>query len=276
LFYHPNVYNDYFVSFAIANREPTRTNYTDGSKSTWPTYETLYDTELGYKFHNNVFSVGANAYFMYYHNQLVLTGKINDIGEALTDNIAKSYRSGIELVGSVKPFNWLRWDASATFTYNRITDFTETVNVVDEDWNPTGESVSYAYHNTPIAFTPTLLANSMITFSKGNFEAGLQSVYVGKQFVDNTGKSDRQLPDYFLNNLRLTYSVPVKGLRGLAFTVLANNILNKMYISNAWSSPYIDQNTANPVYNQSTPVNNYFGAYPQAGRNFLASVTVKF
>jgi len=275
LFYHPNTYNDYFVSFAIANREPTRTNYTDGSKSTWPTYESLYDTEVGYKFHNNVFSVGANAYFMYYHNQLILTGKINDIGEALTDNIAKSYRSGIELTGSVKPVNWLRWDASVTFSYNRITNFTETVSVVDADWNPTGESVTNIYHNTPIAFTPTLLGNSMITFTKGNFEAGLQSVYVGKQFVDNTGKADRQLPDYFLNNLRLTYSVPVKGLRGLVFTVLVNNLLNKMYISNAWSSPYIDQNMANPVYNQSTPVNNYFGAYPQAGRNFLAGVTVK-
>ncbi len=276
LFYHPNAYNDYFVSFAIANREPTRTNYTDGSKSTWPTYETLYDSELGYKYHNNVFSVGANAYFMYYHNQLILTGKINDLGEALTDNIAKSYRSGIELIGSVKPVSWLRWDASATFSYNRITDFTETVNVVDADWNPTGESVTNLYHNTPIAFTPTWLANSMITFTKGCFEAGLQSVYVGKQFVDNTGKTDRQLPDYFLNNLRLAYSVPVKGFRGLAFTVLVNNILNKMYISNAWSSPSISQNVANPVYNQSSPVNNSFGVFPQAGRNFLAGVTVKF
>ena len=213
---------------------------------------------------------------MYYHNQLVLTGKINDLGEALTDNIAKSYRSGIELVGSVKPVSWLRWDASATFSYNRITDFVETVNVVDADGNPIGESVTNTYHNTPIAFTPTLLGNSMITFSKGNFEAGLQSVYVGKQFVDNTGKTDRQLPDYFLNNLRLAYSVPVKGLRGLAFTVLINNILNKMYVSNAWSSPSISQNTANPAYNQSSPVNNYFGVFPQAGRNFLAGVTVKF
>jgi len=276
IFYRPNLNNDLFASFAIANREPTRTNYTDGSKSTWPTYETLYDTELGYKFYNNILSFGANVYYMYYHNQLILTGKINDIGEALTDNIAKSYRSGIELVGSVKPASWLRWDASATFSYNRITDFTETVNVVDADWNPTGESVSKLYHNTPIAFTPEFLANSMITFTKGNFEAGLQSVYVGKQFVDNTGKTDRQLPDYFLNNLRLSYSVPVKGLRGLNFTVLVNNILNKMYISNAWSSPYIDQNKANPVYDQSTPVNNYFGAYPQAGRNVLAGVTIKF
>ena len=276
VFFRPNEKNEIFGSFAIANREPTRTNYTDGTKDSWPTYETLYDTELGYKFHNSIFSIGANAYFMYYHNQLILTGKINDIGELLTDNIASSYRSGIELVGAIKPFSWLRWDASATFSYNRIKDFTETVNVLDDNWEPTGKSVSKLYQNTPIAFTPTLMANSMITFTKGDFEAGLQSVYVGKQFVDNTGSADRQLPNYFLNNLRLSYSVTVKGLRELNFTLLVNNIFNAMYISNAWSSPYIPQDTANPVYDQSTVVYNYFGAYPQAGTNLLAGISVKF
>jgi len=276
LFYRPNQNNDLFASFAVANREPTRTNYTDGSASTWPKPETLYDTELGYKFHNNKFSIGANAYFMYYHDQLILTGKINDIGEALTENIAKSFRSGIELVGSVKPISWLRWDYSATFSYNRIADFTETVNVVDENWIPTGECVSKLYHNTPIGFSPDLLANSMITFTKGNFEVGLQSVYVGKQFVDNTGNAERRLSDYFVNNLRLSYSLPVKGIRAIDFTLLVNNLFNEMYISNAWSSPYISQNTVNPIYDQTTPVDNYFGCFPQAGTNFLAGVTVKF
>ena len=278
IFFKPNDNNDLFASFAIANREPTRTNYTDGSASTWPKQETLYDTEVGYKYHNSIVSLGANAYFMYYHDQLVLTGKINDIGEALTDNIAKSFRSGIELVGSVKPVYWLRWDFSGTFSYNRITDFTETVNVLDENCIPTGESVSKNYQNTPIAFSPELLANSMITYTNGNFEAGFQSVYVGKQFVDNTGRLDRQLPDYFLNNLRLSYSLPVKGLRGIDFTVLVNNLFNKMYISNAWSAPYIAQDTTtpNPVYDQSTPVYNYFGCYPQAGINLLAGITLKF
>jgi len=277
-FYRPNLNNDYFVSFAIANREPTRTNYTDGSTSTWPTFETLYDTELGYKFHNYIFTIGGNAYFMYYHNQLILTGKINDIGELLTDNIDKSFRSGIELVGSVKPVDWLRWDASATFSYNRISNFTETVNVLDENWNPTGESVSNVYHNTPIAFSPELLVNSMITYINGHFEAGLQTAYVGKQFVDNTGKTNRQLPDYLVNNLRLSYILPVKGLQSIGFTLLINNLLNAMYISNAWSSPYIAQDTTtpNPVYNQSTPVYNYFGCYPQAGINVLGGITVKF
>jgi len=276
LFYHPNSNNDYFISFAIANREPARSNYTNGTKSTWPTNETLYDTELGYKFYNDFISVGANAYLMMYRNQLILTGKINDVGEAVTMNIPSSYRAGIELVGSIKPFSWLRWDCTATISKNRILDFEETVNVVDSNWIPIGKSVNTLYHNTPIAFSPDLLANSMITFTKGNFEAGFQSIYVGKQFVDNTGKNDREMSDYFINNLRLSYSLPVKGLRGLEFILLVNNFFNEMYISNAASYPSISQNISNPVYDKNTIVNNDFYCFPQTGRNVLASVNVKF
>lgn len=276
VFYRPNVNNDVFASFAVAHREPTRTNYTDGSVETWPTSETLYDTELGYKFHNDIYSLGANIYFMYYHNQLVLTGKINDIGEALTENIPVSYRSGIELMGSVRPLKSLRWDVTATLSRNRVIDFVQTVNVVDADWNNTGESVSTTYHNSPIAFTPNIMGNSMITFTKNHFELGLQSIFVGKQYVDNTGLNDRRLPSYFLNNLRLSYTLPLKDIRSVGLTLMVNNLLNEMYISNAWSSPSISATPSNPVYNGNSPVNNYFGCYPQAGTNFLAGITVKF
>ena len=174
----------------------------------------------------------------------VITGKINDIGEPLTSNIDKSFRSGVELTASYKPFNWLRWDGTATFSYNRIKEFTETVNVLDDYWEPTGESVDFTYKNAPIAFTPSLLGNSMFTFILKNFEAGFQSTFVGKQFVDNTGKADRELPAYFVNNLRLSYSIPTKKIRAIDLTLLINNLFNKEYISGAWSAPYIMQDAA--------------------------------
>lgn len=276
LYYNQNNNNDYYVSFAVANREPTRTNYTDGTSGSYPTFETLYDTEFGYKFHNELLAVGLNCYYMFYNNQLILTGKINSIGELLTDNIKESFRSGFELTASVKPTPWFKWDASATFSYNRIANFTETVNVIDANWNATGESVSFNYVNVPIAFSPEVLANSLFTFTFDRFQTVIQSIYVGKQFVDNTGRSDRQLPDYFVNNLRFNYSPVLKGLPDLTVTLQINNLFNVMYISNAWSSPSISQDLANPVYNQSSPVVNYFGCYPQAGINFLAGFTVKF
>jgi len=269
-FYRPNNKNDIFASLAVANREPTRTNYTDGTPATAPTNETLYDAEVGYKFHNDVVSLGANGYLMYYRNQLILTGKINDIGEMLTENIPLSFRSGIELMGSIKPVDWLRWDVSATFSHNRIIRFTEFVDMYDANWNWTGQQSNYIGY-TPIAFSPELLANSMITFTKGNFEAGFQSQYIGKQYIDNTGSDDRSLSSYFVNNLRLSYNLPVKGIRGIGLTLLVNNLFNEQYISNAWTYSYYqgDFSTNLQRYND-------FGFYPQAGTNFLASVKVKF
>ena len=62
-----------------------------------------------YGFGNSRFHVGANLYFMDYSNQLILTGKISEIGEALTSNIKDSYRMGIELTGGVEIARWLDW-----------------------------------------------------------------------------------------------------------------------------------------------------------------------
>lgn len=269
-YYRPNTRNDWYASLAIANREPTRTNYTDGTSATWPTSETLYDGEVGYKYHNEICSLGVNGYLMYYHNQLILTGKINDMGEMLTENIPTSYRSGIELMGSVKPVDWLRWDASVTVSHNRIINFKEFVDVYDANWNPTGQQTNYVGY-TPIAFSPELLASSMITFTKGDFEAGFQSQYVGKQYIDNTGSNDRSLSAYFVNNLRMSYNVPVKGIRGIGLTVLVNNLFNEQYISNAWTYSYYQGSSSSDLQRY-----NDFGYFPQAGTNFLASVTVKF
>jgi len=270
-FYRPDANNELFASFAIANREPTRTNYTDGTAETWPTNETLYDYEAGYKYHNSLFSVGVNLYYMNYHNQLILTGKINDIGEALTANIPKSYRSGMEMMGGIKPLPWLRWDGNLTLSRNRIKDFTEYVDVYDANWNWTNQQANHLA-NTPIAFSPSVTGNSLITFSAGKFEAGFQTQYVGKQYIDNTGSDARSLESYLVNNLRLSYTLPIKGIRNIGLTILLNNVFNKQYISNAW--------TYSSYYNESALAPNVryddFGYYPQAGFNCLAGITVKF
>ena len=260
IYYRPNKENDLFLSFAVANREPTRTNYTDGTPGIWPTNETLYDTEFGYKFHADNISFGANAYLMYYRNQLVLTGKINDIGEMLTENIPYSYRAGLELYGSAKITDWLKWDLSATLSQNEIINFKEYV----DDWDNGGQK-TVDYKSTAIAYSPSLLLNSNIVFKQGNFEAGLQSQYVGKQYIDNTGSNDRALDAYLVNNLRFSYELPVKGIRGINFTIMVNNLLDASYISNAWVYSY---------YQGGSRLND-FGFYPQAGRNYLAGITVK-
>ena len=108
-------------SFAVANREPGRANFTenivydkstDTYSGTMPQAETLYDYEIGYTYRHPRFSVGANFYLMDYDNQLVLTGRVNDIGKQSTMNVKDSYRMGVELTAGVKITDWMRWDAN--------------------------------------------------------------------------------------------------------------------------------------------------------------------
>lgn len=269
LLYSIDKQNDVFASFAIANREPTRTNYTDATENTWPVPERLFDYEAGYKFKSEKFTAGINLYYMKYKNQLVLTGKTNDIGEMLTENIADSYRGGIELSAAVKPLDWLSWDGSLTLSRNRIKNFSEYVDVFDVNWDWASQQKN-DYTNRPIAFSPNVTANSLFTFYLKKVEIGLNSFYVGKQYIDNTGSTDRMLNAYFVNNLRVNYTIPVKKIQGITLSLLVNNFLNHQYESNAWVYSYYYQADATTTERYAD-----FGYFPQAGINILAGITIK-
>lgn len=259
--------NDVYASYSISNREPNRNNYTEAGANEKPTYETLYDTEAGYRFQSPQFSAGANLYFMRYKNQLILTGKISEIGELLTTNIANSYRTGIELSAGAKIAKGVRWDGNVALSQNKILNFIEQdVDMYDADWNWVA-SKNDTLGLTDIAYSPNMVANSIFTFNFDHFEVGVYSTYVGKQYFDNTSNKNRSIDAYFVNNLSVKYSLPLKQLKGIDFQLLVNNILNEKYETNAytWYSYYLDNKRVNE--------SRYF---PQAGINFLGSVTIKF
>lgn len=263
--YKINDNNSVFASFAVANREPNRNNYTDALSNENPTSERLYDTELGYKYQSKQFSLGANAYFMSYKNQLILTGAVNEIGEPLTTNIPDSYRTGLELSAGVKIFNGFRWDGNITVSQNKIKNFTEYVDEYDADWNWTGTKENY-FKSTNIAYSPNVVSNSIFSYSNGGFDASFYSTYVGKQYLDNTSDDTRSIDAYFVNNLRLGYSLKLKSVQSIDFNVLINNIFNEEYETNGynWYTYYLDGKRTNEK--------RYF---PQAGRNIMCSITVK-
>lgn len=268
LTYKLNKQNDVYASYSISNREPNRNNYTERAKNEkQPTFETLYDTEAGYRFQSTVFSAEANMYYMKYRNQLILTGKISEIGELLTTNIPDSYRAGIELTAGVKINNWLQWDGNVTLSQNKIQNFTEEdVDVYDAEWNWI-DSQDNHLGKTDIAYSPDVVANSIFTFNFKLFEIGFYSNYVGKQYFDNTSNDERSIDAYFVNNLSLKYALPLRKMKGIDFQVLVNNLFNAEYETNAytWYSYYLDGKRINE--------SRFF---PQAGINFLASVTLKF
>ncbi len=268
LTYKIDTSNDVYASYSISNREPNRNNYTERAKNeTEPTHETLYDAEAGYRFQSSRFSAGANLYFMNYRNQLILTGKISEIGEALTTNIDKSYRAGIEISLGAKITDWLNWNSNVTLSQNKILNFMESVPVYNDDYELTG-FVTDNLGKTDIAFSPNVIANSVFSAKFNAFQLGLHSHFVGKQFLDNSYTNIRSIDAYFVNNLSAKYTLNLNKMKGIDFQLLVNNLFHEKYESNGWvgSEYYVGDPTRY----------DYIGYFPQAGINFLASVTLRF
>ena len=264
--YKINTADNAFISFAIANREPNRNNYTDAGPNEQPTSERLYDTELGFSHQSTDFSFGANIYYMKYKNQLILNGKMSEIGELLTSNIPDSYRTGLELTGGIKITRGLRWDGNLNFSRNKIKKFTEFADEYDADWNWTGIKQNF-YANTNISYSPDVVANSIFSYTFHGFETALYTTYVGRQYLDNTSDVKRSIDAYFVNNLRLGYTLKLKKVKSIDFNLQINNLFNTEYETNGynWYSYYMDGKRINEK--------RYF---PQAGINYLASIAFKF
>ena len=263
MMYLPAANQKLYLSYAVANREPNRDNYVDADPAgKQPVHETLHNWETGYSFHSSDFTAGANFYYMDYKNQLVLTGKINDVGAPVMINVDNSYRAGLELQGGWKVSRLLLWSVNATFSRNKIKNFSEYVDNWDE-----GGQTAFDRGTTDIAFSPAVIANSELVFSPAkNVNFSLGSSYVGKQFIDNSSSDDRILEAYFVNNLKVDYSFKTSLFNEITLHLQVNNLLNKEYESNAWVYSYIYEG-------ERYKMDGYF---PQAGRHFMAGIDVKF
>jgi len=263
MFYQPADNQKLYVSFAVANREPNRDNFVDADPNgKQPVHETLHDWEMGYNYQSSNFTAGANLYYMNYKNQLVLTGEINDVGGVILLNVDKSYRAGIELQAGWKISRNLQWNANATFSQNKIKDFTEYV----DDWDTWGQQ-SFELGTTDLAFSPNFTGNSQILFAPAkNFSLSLLSNYVGKQYIDNTSNKDRVLDAYFVSNLKIDYSLKTSFFDEIVLHCMVNNLFNEEYESNAWVYSYF---LGGERYKQD-------GYFPQAGTNFMFGIDFRF
>lgn len=252
-----------YASWAVAHREPSRSNLTDANpEGPQPTFEKLNDFETGFHFNNEKLSAGANLYYMVYDNQLVLTGEINDVGSAIMVNVEDSYRRGIELMAGFAFTKKIKWEANATLSQNRILNYTEYV----DNWDTWGQE-AFELGTTTIAFSPSVIANSNISIEPvEQMQLSLISQYVGRQYIDNSASSQRQLDPYFVNNLLLSYTLNPSFAKSVKLSLMVNNLLNHQYESNAWVYSYL-------LGGERYTMDGYF---PQAGINLMAGLSIKF
>ena len=270
-----NEHNRFYASFAVAQKEPTRNNYNDGPLVKHPTSEKLYDWEAGYELRSGRFAAGVNLYYMKYKDQLVLNGKINEIGELMAENVPDSYRMGVELMAGYRFTNWLRWDVNATLSRNRIKDYVGYVSDYDADtWDDMWTQTEIHAGDKTIAFSPSVTVGSMIALDYKGFTAMLQSQYVSRQYLDNFERKEDSLDPYFVNNLDLAYTFKLPHLRSVTVGATIYNLLDEKYETNGYSQTC----ALYPGGSKDAQYNLYSDPrfYPMAGINALGHVTLRF
>ena len=259
LSYQLNDKNSFYGYFGIANKEPRRDDYENGSVKP----ERLFDYELGWKYNTKKVKLSANAFYMNYKDQLVMTGALNDVGAPIFTNSGKSYRVGLEVESSIAITNKLILNPNATLSQNK-----------NQDFYFQRDGVLQNLGNTDIAFSPNFIfGNQLIYLPIKDFQISFLSKYVGEQFMGNIDSNRSKLDAYFVNDLNINYEWKLnKGIKSIVFSGLVNNIFNLEYESNGYFYTY-DDDWSNPG---STTTIEGTGYYSQAGINFLFGVNLKF
>ncbi len=255
-----------YASVAVGNREPNRGAFeTDALHLPKP--EQMVDGEAGYEIARKKWNVGANLYYMFYHNQLVLTGQINDVGAYTQTNVNASYRAGIELQAGVTLTKWLKLLGNATLSRNKIDNFTEYIDNYDSS-----AQRAINHSNNDIAFSPNFISAATAAFTLLNGKKGttlgvdLTSKYVGKHYLDNTQNDARAIKEYNYFNALVRYSVKTRPFKEIIATLALNNIFGAVYANNGYTFSYI--------YDSKFTTQNYY--YPQAGFNVMGGITFRW
>ena len=290
--YDINTQHKVFASYAIAHKEPVRNNYED-NQGLLLSAERLNDLEIGYKFLSPRFSAGVNFYWMDYKDQFVLTGALNEIGEAVAINVPKSYRMGVELEAAWQPVDRFRWDANATFSKNRVKDSKVTLSDKDKTTVSVGDA--------PLSFSPDVIFNNIFSFNYRGLKASLQSQYIGKQYMTNSGfdtmtgwdadgnktTESIALDAHFSTNVDLSYTFALKVL-GTSFKeitagITMYNLFSAKFDNNGWAAPQYMMEDGNVIaYNGSYASDGALrdqwaaGFAPSAPFNMMAHLSINF
>jgi iron complex outermembrane receptor protein len=251
-----------FSSFGVSQREPDRDDFTDADPGKTPVPEKLFDYEAGYEFHSSILMLKGNLYYMFYHDQLILTGKINNVGATILTNVPKSYRQGIEIETGIQIFKNLNWYENLTISRNIIPVFED----LTDNWDNSLQDKEILKNKT-ISFSPSIIAGSVIDYYPfKNFHLSLNTKYVGKQYIDNTQNTERMLKAYLVQNISFLYTIKSKIFKEMTCQFVVNNLFDKMYETNAWVYKYIEEGSLHVMD----------GYFPQAGINCMVKFGIKF
>ncbi len=267
--------SQFYASVAKASREPNRSDYKESTPESRPVAEELYNLETGYRLNGTKHQFTGNVYYMYYYNQLVLTGQINDVGNYVRSNdvgnyvrsnVKKSYRLGVEL-SDTYAFS-TRWNVGGTLAWsmNKIPEYNEYLDIYNPDFIYQGQE-KVVHKNTDIAFSPSLIGGISLAYSPIDFLAFTwESKYVSRQYLDNTSSKERSIDPFSFSNVRVALNKKLFSLENVILALDFKNVFDAMYESNGYTFGYI--------YDGNRSDFNYY--YPQAGFHFMVSLNIDF
>ncbi|MBP9849223.1 MAG: TonB-dependent receptor [Flavobacterium sp.] len=257
--YQLDTKNSFYGFLGVANKEPRRDDYESGSVKP----ERLIDYELGWKYNTQKVKISANAFYMNYKDQLVLTGALNDVGSPIFTNSGKSYRVGLEVESTIAIADKLILNPNVTLSQNK-----------NQDFYFQRDGVLQNLGNTDIAFSPNIIVGNRLTFLPiKDFQISLLSKFVSEQYMGNIDSKQSKLGAYFVNDLNINYEWKInKSIKSIIISGLVNNIFDLEYESNGYFYTY-DDDWSSP--GNITTIEGA-GFFPQAGINFLLGMSLKF
>ena len=265
--YFVNPHSNFYASYAYASKEPVRKDYVENPLNEFPKPEKMQDIEAGYRFKNESFNIGANVYGMFYKDQLINTGALNDVGGTIRQNVDDSYRIGVEFDAAWSITPQFVWRATAALSDNKIKNFVEYNSVYDDDWNLV-EQKAITYDKTNISMSPSTVLSNDLTYSPIKpLSFSFISKYVSRMYLDNTSAEERSIDPSFVNNARAVYSFAIGGIERIDLNLSVNNIFNAKYQTNGYTWGSMDMEGNRYYY-------NFY--YPQAETNFMLGLNIRF
>lgn len=226
----------FYYSIGSTGREPTRNDMFGGNDDLLldslgnaflpiTKAESVLNHELGIRKNTEKINFTVNLFYMDFKNEIVLNGNFGPNGLALTNNVEKSIRTGIETSISYKINQHFTLVNNSSFNYSQIKEQNETFSPI---------------------LTPPIIINQEIIYSYKNFLIAVLGKYQDAAYIDfaNSAKVD----SYFLLNTRIQYAINDK----LQFRFFVNNITNSKYFNNG----YVDFDGSKKYFVQS-PTNYY-------------------
>ncbi|WP_343688268.1 TonB-dependent receptor [Chitinophaga sp.] len=227
--YAVNNYTSIYYSIGRTGREPTRNDLFAGNddlpaNSTFQQQaESVVDQELGVRINRQHFNVQLNGYYMNFNNEIVLNGKIGPNGLLLTDNVKRSYRTGIELNASYQCHAFLFSNNSA-FNHSRIEEEKTTFSPI---------------------LTPRFIINQEVAYQYKKLDLAVSGRYQDHSYLDFANTNT--IKGYVLVNARAAYTIG-----GCTLSLFVNNITGAKYYNNG----YVEADGTRKLFVQA-PTNVY-------------------